>query len=421
MARTWLSVTVELLGGRGEELWPCPGRVFAVGPRHTFWNLAESINDAFARWDRSHLSLFTLADGRLITDQVTGAEWVGSAAGPVTAIMDIEATRISSTVGLGEEFQFTFDLGDDWIHRCEVASAKIDPEVELGLVPVSPRPYWGWGSIPDQYGRGWNGDDGEAPPPRRPSQPHPMLMRTWPHEGQVAELDMGAVYHAIQDNDVDGFLASVMGCDIDGALQLLGSEIPSLLLTARERVEPLALSIVNRLTMRGWEGDQELSEDLVARLRREPLGGRVAPVDLTTFSDELEGDANTSMGGYLDLETGFTFGTDFLDAMIVGKENAIDVDADPDRWLHFDCVGSRSGWQDMADFTERQRDAGLNERLKRAIEGRGAFRRFRDIVQNDDVGEQWNFFSLERQIGRARAYLAEEGIRVGDPAAGVTP
>lgn len=50
MARTWLSVTVELLGGRGEELWLWPGRVFAVGPSHTFLDLADSINNAFARW-----------------------------------------------------------------------------------------------------------------------------------------------------------------------------------------------------------------------------------------------------------------------------------------------------------------------------------------------------------------------------------
>ena len=50
MGPTWLSVTVELLGGRSEELWPWPGRVFAVGPSHTFMDLAKAINDAFGRW-----------------------------------------------------------------------------------------------------------------------------------------------------------------------------------------------------------------------------------------------------------------------------------------------------------------------------------------------------------------------------------
>ena len=73
MARTWLSVTVELLGGRGEELWPWPGRVFAVGRSHTFMDLADAVNDAFARWDRAHLSVFTLADGRVDRGSDQGA------------------------------------------------------------------------------------------------------------------------------------------------------------------------------------------------------------------------------------------------------------------------------------------------------------------------------------------------------------
>jgi hypothetical protein len=93
MARTWLSVRVELLGGRGEELWPWPGRVFAVGPSHTFMDLANAINDAFARWDRSHLSAFTLSDGRVVTDEETGDEMAGSIGGPIRAPLDIESAK----------------------------------------------------------------------------------------------------------------------------------------------------------------------------------------------------------------------------------------------------------------------------------------------------------------------------------------
>jgi hypothetical protein len=59
--RGWWSVRVDLLGGGlAGELWPCPGRVFAVSPAHTFHTFAEAIDDAFARWDRSHLHQFTL-------------------------------------------------------------------------------------------------------------------------------------------------------------------------------------------------------------------------------------------------------------------------------------------------------------------------------------------------------------------------
>lgn len=48
MARTWLSIKVDLVGGRGERLWPRPDRVLAAARRHTFEELAATI-DAFAR------------------------------------------------------------------------------------------------------------------------------------------------------------------------------------------------------------------------------------------------------------------------------------------------------------------------------------------------------------------------------------
>ena len=66
----WWSVRVELLaGGIAGRLWPRPGRIFAVAPFHTFHVFAEAIDDAFARWDRSHLHQFELPgqDRRTVT------------------------------------------------------------------------------------------------------------------------------------------------------------------------------------------------------------------------------------------------------------------------------------------------------------------------------------------------------------------
>ncbi|WP_211335586.1 hypothetical protein [Lentzea flaviverrucosa] len=63
MARTWLSIQVELVHGRGEDHWPRPARVFAAARSHMFLQLAQAIDAAFARWDLSHLHMFTLADG----------------------------------------------------------------------------------------------------------------------------------------------------------------------------------------------------------------------------------------------------------------------------------------------------------------------------------------------------------------------
>jgi hypothetical protein len=56
-----LRIRVDLLGGRGIELDPTPGRVMIVGPSHTFEQFAESIDSAFARHDLSHLHEFELA------------------------------------------------------------------------------------------------------------------------------------------------------------------------------------------------------------------------------------------------------------------------------------------------------------------------------------------------------------------------
>jgi hypothetical protein len=189
MARRWLSIRVELLGGRGEQLWPYPGRVFAVGPAHTFADLARAIDNAFARWDLSHLSLFTLADGRVVTDAETGADLATSALGVLpTAALDIQVAKVMRTVEQGAQFRYVFDLGDDWTHCCTVDTGHIDPAEVLGVIPPAPMAYWGWGTIPDQYDRRWAEDDGEGRAPSRPRQRHVMLDFGWPENGERPPL-----------------------------------------------------------------------------------------------------------------------------------------------------------------------------------------------------------------------------------------
>lgn len=413
MARTWLSVTVELLGGRGDELWPWPGRVFVVGPSHTFMDLADAINDAFARWDRSHLSIFTLADGRVVTDAESGAEIASWSVGPVAQTLDIESARVARNVTAGAEFQSIFDLGDEWTHRCVVGDAKVDPVDMLGITPKKPLPYWGWGSIPDQYGRRWADDDGYSAIPSRPSRPHPMLLHAWPEPKQAPPIDLSELRAAVAAGDAARVLAAVEGRDVDDVLQLVGGALLTALEQQREKAKPVALSMVNRLTLRAGPGDDVLAEDLLACLRDEPLAGRAVPADLEMLATTLEGDLALSDGGYLDLHTGDVYGDSSTDPAMVGEDAAIDVEQEPDRWLRFDSVGSRHGWDDMAAFAARNHDAALQDRLERSIEGKGAFRRFRDIVHQEGLAEQWYAFAFDRQLGRSRDFLAGEGIRVG--------
>jgi hypothetical protein len=50
----------------------------------------------------------------------------------------------------GCTFEYVFDLGDSWRHRCEVQDSI---RLRSTRLPGQPVPIWGWGRIPDQYGR----------------------------------------------------------------------------------------------------------------------------------------------------------------------------------------------------------------------------------------------------------------------------
>jgi hypothetical protein len=150
MRRTWLSIRVDLVEGRGERLWPRPGRVFAAARSHTFVALATALDDAFSRWDRAHLHEFRLADGTRLTTPYGDDDELGPS-------LDDRRTRLSR-LRPGEQFLYTFDLGDDWTHLCTVGPDRVDPVEALGIVPEVPLAYWGWGAMPD--------DDGEHRLPR---------------------------------------------------------------------------------------------------------------------------------------------------------------------------------------------------------------------------------------------------------------
>lgn len=163
MARTWLSIRVDLVSGRGSDMWPRPGRIFAAARTHTFAQLARAIDLAFARWDLAHMHMFTLADGTEITPLV---QWDGDA--PDGSVDD--SLKLSCLAG-GDQFAYVFDFGDDWAHLCTVEAERIDPLDTVGITPPTPTAYWGWGNLPDQYGRRFDSDDGETDPPKPPKRP----------------------------------------------------------------------------------------------------------------------------------------------------------------------------------------------------------------------------------------------------------
>lgn len=109
---------------------------------------------AFARWDLSHLHTFELSDGRQIG-------YPDDSFAPELEWLDHAKLKVAKELKAGEVFEYVFDLGDNWQHRCVVGPEKADPIEEYGIVPQQPVVVWGWGSIPDQYGRRSFDDDGE--------------------------------------------------------------------------------------------------------------------------------------------------------------------------------------------------------------------------------------------------------------------
>jgi hypothetical protein len=144
----WLQVQVELEGSAELACDPRPGRIVLVGPGHTFLQLAETIDAAFARWDRTHLHAFELPDGRLV-----GLPDSGPPLGDAPRWLDHRAVEVLAAVGPGDRFAYTFDLMAGWRHDCRVLEEAVDPLTVFDERPARPAIAFGWGWIPDQYGR----------------------------------------------------------------------------------------------------------------------------------------------------------------------------------------------------------------------------------------------------------------------------
>jgi hypothetical protein len=196
--------------------------------------------------------------------------------------------------------------------------------------------------------------------------------------------------------------------DPDDTLQAQGEELLARLASG-EAIDVEVDELVARLRSRDWEGDDVLAEELTAGRDGVVLLGRRLQVALDELAGALEGDP-VQDPGYLDLRTGEVVPGFMTDPMWVGEDDARDVDEEADDHLALPMVESRSAWHDMAVFAERA-DQPLRDRLERALRGRGAFRGFRDELARAEVLRDFHAFSDDRQRGRARAFLATQGVR----------
>ncbi len=148
VAERWLVLRVVLHSQADVDSSDGPGRDLLMRTSHSFAELAAAIDRAFARWDRSHLHEFRFADGRRIgkadTDEVGDREDELDERAETLGMADLK---------VGASFEYVFDLGTGWEHVCTVLQADVDPNTVYGGPPAEIVPIFGWGSIPDQYGR----------------------------------------------------------------------------------------------------------------------------------------------------------------------------------------------------------------------------------------------------------------------------
>lgn len=168
-------------------------------------------------------------------------------------------------------------------------------------------------------------------------------------------------------------------------------------------------------------------ESLVNEADLEPI--EMAPDNPLTLEDFVAGHGPEGQI-YLDTETGEFF-------WFADLEPPPPIDADPDklsdwrrsewernvavqndtddRFLQIETPESRDDWQDMSDFASLLIDTDVAEAIHDAIDGKGAFGRFRRILDRvDGLEEAWNSFKEDRTRYRARMWLADHGYTRGE-------
>jgi hypothetical protein len=145
--------------------------------------------------------------------------------------------------------------------------------------------------------------------------------------------------------------------------------------------------------------------------------GRVlelSSLDLEEIADSLGDQADYEHRRLINPQTGeIVFWTS--DTRIDGQTP---VDLDELDLVGIDPLPSWIWYQDMADFAEGIIDERAGRRLARAIQGKGAFRRFKDELNEEypDLLPAWYAFRDARARRRAVQWLAENSLIDGQAA-----
>jgi hypothetical protein len=128
-------------------------------------------------------------------------------------------------------------------------------------------------------------------------------------------------------------------------------------------------------------------------------------IDLDELCSAME-DSSYEHEYYLDLETGeILFLSEYTDDEETGKLKD-KIEEESDRYERIPKAESHEGYEEMQDFIATVKDKRLAALLEVAIKGKGAFRRFKDVLLNfPEERERWFQFKDSKVQEKALEWL----------------
>ncbi len=205
-----------------------------------------------------------------------------------------------------------------------------------------------------------------------------------------------------------------MGCSMGATARAL---VRASALASDPHASPADIRRALFMRFYGHEFDAAQREKIMASLEGHETTSPGSPRRVPVRWDDLEMALTSNPAEwtcYLDVRTGEVqmVPMDRLDDDDGGlSEDEIDAVLAAGHLIHVEPLGSRVEYGWMEEFTGTVGDARLRDRLEVALDGRGAFRRFKNVLLDFLAErERWFAFRAERLRAAAREWLAEQGI-----------
>ena len=210
-----------------------------------------------------------------------------------------------------------------------------------------------------------------------------------------------------------------MGCSMSATARAL---VRASVLAQDPHASPAALRRALFLRFYGHEFDAAERERILAWLGRDETAPAGSPRRVPVNSHELETALTTNSGEwtcYLDVRSGevqMVPADRLSDDDDWPSEDEIDAGLDAGHLIHVEPLGSRVEYAWMTEFAATVADAPLRDRLEVALDGRGAFRRFKNaLLDSPAERERWFAFRDERLRAAAREWLADHNVEPTTP------